>query len=215
MGTSEDRHVLTNEERAKALLAQLKSVHALDIGRDMVIAAVNFCYPKLGLSDETRSVRHLEDVRATIELTRAILEVLDREYGDQRTRDLHDTLAQMQLSYAHAVQLANAERAAAGEQTAAETPGSPGDEATAPHAVGDEAAPPTATEPGASDVGPAEVAESPGGEGTPKRRSTEKKQSAKTRPSAGEKPSAKRPSPKARPSTKQKPSTRDGSAGGS
>ncbi len=108
MSDSDDRgRVVADEERARALLEQLKSVHALDIGRDMVIAAVNFSYPKLGLSDETKAVRDLGDVRLSIELIRAILEVLDRE-ASGKTGDLHDTLAQMQLSYAHAVQLANA-----------------------------------------------------------------------------------------------------------
>ena len=42
---------------------------------------VNFSYPKLGLSDETRAVRDLDDVRVSIELIRAILEVLEREQG--------------------------------------------------------------------------------------------------------------------------------------
>ena len=115
MSDPDDRgRVVSDEERARALLEQLKSVHALDIGRDMVIAAVNFSYPKLGLSDETKAVRDLGDVRLSIELIRAILEVLDREDGG-KTGDLHDTLAQMQLAYAHAVQLDNAERAAAHE----------------------------------------------------------------------------------------------------
>ena len=110
------RRVVSDEERAKALLEQLKGVHAVDIARDMVIATVNFSYPKLGLSDETRPVRDLDDVRVSIELIRAILEVLEREHAGEKTSDLHDTLAQMQLAYAHAVQLANAERAAgAGE----------------------------------------------------------------------------------------------------
>jgi hypothetical protein len=117
-GNGQDR-VVSDEERARAMLEQLKSVHAVDIGRDMVIAAVNFSYPKLGLSDETRAVRDLDDVRLTIELIRGLLEVLDRDHADA-TSDLHDTLAQMQIAYAHAVQLANAERAAEREAEAHE-----------------------------------------------------------------------------------------------
>jgi hypothetical protein len=108
----DQERVVPDEERARALLEQLKSVHAVDIARDMAIAVVNFSYPKLGLSDETRAVRDLNDVRVSIELLRAILEVLDRDHGREVTSDLHDTLAQMQLAYAHAVQLAGAERAA-------------------------------------------------------------------------------------------------------
>jgi hypothetical protein len=107
------RRVVSDEERAKAMLEQLKGVHAVDMARDMVIATVNFSYPKLGLSDETRPVRDLDDVRVSIELIRAILEVLEREHAGEKTSDLHDTLAQMQLAYAHAVQLANAPATAA------------------------------------------------------------------------------------------------------
>jgi len=40
MSDPDDRgRVVSDEQRARALLEQLKSVHALDIGRDMVIAA--------------------------------------------------------------------------------------------------------------------------------------------------------------------------------
>ena len=59
---------------------------------------------------------------------RAILEVIEREQGTDRTRGLHDALAQMQLAYAHAVQLDSAERDAAREKAhgagAAEEPAS-------------------------------------------------------------------------------------------
>jgi len=119
---TDKERVVSDEQRARAMLEQLKSVHAADIGRDMVIAAVNYSYPKLGLSDETHAVRDLGDVRVSIELVRAILEVLEREAGGQGTSDLHDTLAQMQLAYAHAVQLANAERAAGADEKAADAP---------------------------------------------------------------------------------------------
>ena len=177
--------VVPDEERARALLEQLKSVHAIDIARDMAIAAVNFSYPKLGLSDETRAVRDLDDVRVSIELIRAILEVLDRERGGgDKTSDLHDTLAQMQLAYAHAVQLANAERAAGQEPEREPAPPAPEHDAEAADAAA--AAPePAAPEPEAE----------PAGEPEPK-----KKPAAKRKPAAGKKPAAKR-----KPAAKKKP----------
>jgi hypothetical protein len=169
--------VVPDEERARALLEQLRSVHAVDIARDMAIAAVNFSYPKLGLSDETRAVRDLDDVRVSIELIRAILEVLDREHGGgEKTSDLHDTLAQMQLAYAHAVQLANAERAATREQAAGE-PASPAPD-DGPVAADAEAAVPEA-EP--------EVTAEP----KPKKKPAAKKPAAK-KPAARKKPAAKK-----------------------
>jgi hypothetical protein len=176
-----------DEERAKAMLEQLKGVHAVDIGRDMVIAAVNFSYPKLGLSDETRGVRDLNDVRVSIELVRAILEVLEREHDGEKTSDLHDTLAQMQLAYAHAVQLANAERAAAGE---AARPVQDEPAADAPDAAAGEAAP------------AAEAAEAPEPQDNPP---AAKKPAARKKSAAGGAAGSKKPVAKKKPATKKKP----------
>jgi hypothetical protein len=114
----EQGRVVPDEERARQILEQLKSVHAFDLAYETMVGLVNFGSQKMGLLEETREVRDLDDARLSIELVRAILEVLEREQGDERTRGLHDALAQMQLAYAHAVQLAGAERAAREEAAA-------------------------------------------------------------------------------------------------
>ena len=191
--------VVGDEERARALLEQLKSVHALDVGRDMVIAAVNYSYPKLGLNDETRPVRDLDDVRLSIELVRAILEVLDRDHSS-RTADLHDTLAQMQLAYAHAVQLANAERAAEHEPVPARpeaAAGEPAEAAAAEKAPAAEEAPevaeseaagqePAARRPAAGTTRKKAAAKKPAaGKATPKKTAAKKKPAPRKKP-AGE-----------------------------
>jgi hypothetical protein len=190
------RRVVPDEERAKAMLEQLKGVHAVDIGRDMVIAAVNFSYPKLGLSDETRGVRDLNDVRVSIELIRAILEVLEREHAGEKTSDLHDTLAQMQLAYAHAVQLANAERAAAGEADRS-TPDAPA--ADVSDAAAGEAAP------AAEAVDAAEASEPQDEPSAAKKPAARKKPAAGGAPAGGKKPAAKKPVAKKKPAAKKRP----------
>ena len=129
---AQDR-VTPDDERTRQILEQLKSVHAFDIAYETMVGLVNFGSQKMGLLEETREVRDLDDARLSIELVRAILEVVEDAEGDERTQGLHDALAQMQLAYAHAVQLANAERAAGQE-----APGEP--EATEPEA-GEEAGP--------------------------------------------------------------------------
>jgi hypothetical protein len=111
---------LTDEQRAQAIRAQLKSVHAFDVAYDMAISLVSFGYQKMGLTDETRELRNLDDARLAIELLRANLEVLERERGQERLRDLRSTLAQMQLGYARAVQTAS--HRPAGPPPAAEEP---------------------------------------------------------------------------------------------
>ena len=191
--------VVSDEQRARAMLEQLRSVHAADIGRDMVIAAVNYSYPKLGLSDETRAVRDLGDVRVSIELVRAILEVIDRESGAQAYSDLHDTLAQMQLAYAHAVQLANAERAAGADEKAADAP------APEPQAAQAEAASGEAD----AEAGEPEAAATPGEAPKPQAKPAGAKRTAgaKKPPAtpAAKKAPAKKPVARKKPAAKKKP----------
>ena len=168
-GTASDR------DRARAALEQLKSVHAFDLAYEMMVGLVSFSYQKMGLTDETRPVRDLDDVRVAIEMLRAILEAIEREQGEGRTRELHDTLAQMQLGYAHAVQLAGAEHAAA----------APAEEAAGPDAA---RAAEAAAEPAD------ESAEAPADDSGAKERPAAKKPAVK-RPAAKKKAAKKKPAP--------------------
>ena len=124
--------VPTDEERARALREQLKTLHAFDLAYEMMISLVSFGYQKMGLTGETSELRDLGDARLAIELLRANLEVVEREQGEGRTRDLRSTLAQMQLGYAQAVQRAGAAPASrpqpaeqAADEPAASRPAAP------------------------------------------------------------------------------------------
>lgn len=181
--------VPTDEERARAMLDQLKSVHAFDVARDLIVALVNFSSPKLGLSDETRAVRDLGDVRLSIELIRALLAVVEREHGETGTGDIHDTLAQLQLAYAHAVQLDRAEKAAEKEAGVGEPAAA---EPAEPEAHAGEAATPTET--------PAEAKERPAA----------RKPAAKKTPVGAKK---KKPAPAKKPAGAKKPAARKKPAG--
>ena len=111
----------TDEERARAVREQLKSVHAFDLAYEMAISMVSFGYQKMGLTDETRELCDLDDARLAIELLRAVTETLDRQQKGAATGDLHATLAQMQLSYVRAVEAVGAP-VAAGPAPRTETP---------------------------------------------------------------------------------------------
>lgn len=177
--TSGQGRAVSDEERARAVLEQLKSVHAFDLAYEMMVGLVSFGYQKMGLADETQPVRDLSDARVSIELLRALLEVVEREEGGERTSGIRDTLAQMQLAFAHAVQLANAEQAAAAE----------------PPAEPPAAEPPAAEPPASADSpGEGEAAET---KPTPRRKPAEKK-SAKTA----------KPAPRRQPAVKRKPAER-------
>ena len=124
--------VPTDEEHARALREQLKTLHAFDLAYEMMISLVSFGYQKMGLTDETSELRDLGDARLAIELLRANLEVVEREQGEGRTRDVRSTLAQMQLGYAQAVQRAGAAPASRPQpaEQAAEEPAASGPAAT-------------------------------------------------------------------------------------
>jgi hypothetical protein len=142
----------TDEERARAVREQLKSVHAFDLAYEMAISLVSFGYQKMGLTDETRELRDLDDARLAIELLRAVIDTLDRQQTGAPTTDLHATLAQMQLSYVRAVEAVRAPVAGRPE-TQTESP--PAAEA-APEKPAAEAA--AADKPAAEDVAPKKAA---------------------------------------------------------
>lgn len=160
----------TEEERARAIREQLRSLHAFDLAYEMMISLVSFGYQKMGLTDETSELRDLGDARLAIELLRANLEVVEREQGEGRTRDVRSTLAQMQLGYAQAVQLAR---------------GAP---AARPPAAAPAAGEPAASEPAAMKTAPKK--------GPPRKPAAKKpaaKKPAAVKKTAPKKPAAKKP----------------------
>lgn len=165
----------TDEERARAIREQLRGLHAFDLAYEMMISLVSFGYQKMGLTDETSELRDLGDARLAIELLRANLEVVEREQGEGRTRDVRSTLAQMQLGYAQAVQLA-------GGAPAARPP------AANPAASEPAASAPAASEPAAMKAAPKKA---------PPRKPAAKKPAAKkpaaVKKTAPKKPAAKKP----------------------
>jgi len=95
----------TDEERARAYREQVRQLRAVDIATSLMLDLVTIGYQKLGLTAETADLRDLSDARLLIDLLRATLGVVENELDDMQRRDLHSTLAQMQLSFARAVQL--------------------------------------------------------------------------------------------------------------
>jgi cell division septation protein DedD len=144
----------TDEERARAVREQLKSVHAFDLAYEMAISLVSFGYQKMGLTDETRELRDLGDARLAIELLRAVIETLDRQKAGAPTTDLHATLAQMQLSYVRAVEMAGPPAAAEAAETKA-----PAGEASAPQEPAAGESPPK--KPAARKAAPKKAAKKP------------------------------------------------------
>jgi len=177
----------TDEERARAMREQIKSLHAFDLAADIMISLVSFGYQKMGLTDETSELRDLGDARLAIELLRANLEVVERESGEGHVRDLRSTLAQMQLAYAHAVNLAGAAPAARPQAAEPATDEPATYEPAADEPATDE---PATDEPAAVDVGPTSPAAS-----KPAAKKAAAKKAAPKKP-AVKKPAAKKAAPK-------------------
>lgn len=158
---TDDRDAVAADEqqRARAYLEQLKQLHATDLGLDMALSIVSFGTQKLGLAEGTEDLRDLNDSRVSIELLRAVLDVLDRQGVEAPVGELRAALANLQLAYAHAVRVDAEGKAGAGAQAAGDAAAT-GDEP----ATGDDT-PADGDGPERSAAGPGERPESEGGAG--------------------------------------------------
>jgi len=102
-GTGGEERRLTDDERAALLKEQLKRLRVIDVVYDMMVQLVQFGYQKLGLTEETRELRNLDDARVAVEALRRLIEVAEGE-DDTDMESLRATLAQLQLSFARAAQ---------------------------------------------------------------------------------------------------------------
>jgi hypothetical protein len=124
-----DHGSMSDEERERLLREQLKQLRVVDLAYDMMVSLVSIGYQKMGLTDQTRDMRDLDDAHAAIELLRAMMEVVEKQPGAEQLQDLRSTLAQMQLGYVQALQ--------ASEDGGAPEAGSEGQEADVAAAQGD------------------------------------------------------------------------------
>ena len=108
-GAGGEERRLTDDERATLLKEQLKRLRVIDVVYDMMVQLVQLGYQKLGLTEETRELRNLDDARVAVEALRRLIEVAEGE-GDTDMASLHATLAQLQLSFARAAQEGTAAR---------------------------------------------------------------------------------------------------------
>jgi len=122
----------SDEERAALLREELKALRLVDVAQDMMLSLVTVGYQKLGLTDETRDLRDLDDARLAIELLRGMIEAVAAASGETSVAPYRSTLAAMQLNYARvAVPAAAAEQPPHGEEAGpgVSEEGAPGAEA--------------------------------------------------------------------------------------
>ena len=122
----------SEEERERALREQFKRLRVADLAYEMMVGLVTVGYQKLGLTEQTRELRDLDDAHLAIELLRATLSVVEREGEAEEFKDLRSTLAQMQLGYVQAVRSAG-EKSTATEPDAAPAAPAPQEPAADTH----------------------------------------------------------------------------------
>ncbi len=99
-----------DEKRLRAALEELRRLRVEDLAGEMMVTLVTVGYQKMGVTDQTRELRDLGDVRLAIELLRACVETLARERGEAAGAAARETLDAMQLDYARIVMAGDAPR---------------------------------------------------------------------------------------------------------
>jgi hypothetical protein len=145
--------VASDEERlARELAAQLEQLRVEDVLVQTLVTVSSIGYGCLGLTEETKDARDLQQTQRAIAVMQALTPVLGTIVPPEAVRDFESSVANLQLAYATAAGRQAAESkeepAPAGEQ-----PAEPEEEPTEP------VEPPTEPE-----EEPAEASEKPEGE---------------------------------------------------
>jgi len=96
--------VAAEQERlARELAEELRKLRVEDILINTLMHVSSIGYRRLGLTEDTRADRDLEQSRLAIETMRALTPVLDRFVPGDLVRDFNTSVANLQLAYAKAV----------------------------------------------------------------------------------------------------------------
>ena len=87
---------------AEQLAEELAKLRVEDVLVGALIQVSSIGYRRLGLTDETKEERDLEQVRVAIETMRALTPVLENIVPDELIRDFDQSVANLQLAYAKA-----------------------------------------------------------------------------------------------------------------
>ncbi|HEX2112556.1 MAG TPA: hypothetical protein VHF67_13500 [Gaiellaceae bacterium] len=92
------------EERlARELAEELRKLRVEDVLVNTLMHVSSIGYRRLGLTEETRGDRDLEQSRLAIETMRALTPVLEKFVPGELVRDFNTSVANLQLAYAKAL----------------------------------------------------------------------------------------------------------------
>jgi hypothetical protein len=92
----------SEEELARELAEELRRLRVEDVLIQALVSISAIGYRRLGLTEETRADRDLEQARLAIETLRAVTPVLDQAVPAELVQQFAEQVASLQLAYARA-----------------------------------------------------------------------------------------------------------------
>jgi hypothetical protein len=94
--------VSEHEQLARELADELRRLRVEDVLIQTLITISSIGYRRLGLTEDTREDRDLEQTKLAIDTMAALTPVLESVVPDELIRDFNQSVASMQLAYAQA-----------------------------------------------------------------------------------------------------------------
>jgi hypothetical protein len=92
----------SEEETARELAEELRRLRVEDVLIQTLVTISSIGYRRLGLSEDTRADRDLEQSRLAIETLRAVTPVLEQVVPEELVKQFAQQVAGLQLAYAKA-----------------------------------------------------------------------------------------------------------------
>jgi hypothetical protein len=99
---SEGARPVDEERLAQELADELRRLKVEDVLIQTLVTVSSLGYRRLGLTEDTRDDRDLDQARLAIETMRALTPVLERFIPAELVRDFNQSVANLQLAYAQA-----------------------------------------------------------------------------------------------------------------
>ena len=93
---------VNEEEVARELAEELRRLRIEDVLIQTLITISSIGYRRLGLTEDTRDDRDLQQTKLAIDTMAALTPVLERVVPEELIRDFNQSVAGMQLAYAKA-----------------------------------------------------------------------------------------------------------------
>ena len=108
----------SEEEVARQLAEELRKLKVEDVLIQTLVTVSSIGYRRLGLTEDTKADRDLEQSRLAIETMRALTGVLQQVVPADLIRDFNQSVANLQLAYAKAASEAPTKQAGTDEPSA-------------------------------------------------------------------------------------------------